>query len=103
MKKISVVVSVYNEELSLNKFYQVTEKILESCAWDYEMIFVNDGSVDRSIEILKEFAAINSKVKVVNFSRNFGHEAAMIAGIDYSTGDGIVCMDAVHSRYYPKV
>ena len=53
-KKISVVVSVYNEELSLNKFYQVTEKILESCAWDYEMIFVNDGSVDRSIEILKE-------------------------------------------------
>ena len=54
MKKISVVVSVYNEELSLNKFYQVTEKILESCAWDYEMIFVNDGSVDRSIEILKE-------------------------------------------------
>ena len=94
MKKISVVVSVYNEELSLNKFYQVTEKILESCAWDYEMIFVNDGSVDRSIEILKEFAAINSKVKVVNFSRNFGHEAAMIAGIDYSTGDGIVCMDA---------
>lgn len=68
MKKISVVVSVYNEELSLNKFYQVTEKILESCAWDYEMIFVNDGSVDRSIEILKEFAAINSKVKVVNFS-----------------------------------
>lgn len=94
MKKISVVVSVYNEELSLNKFYQVTEKILESCAWDYEVIFVNDGSVDRSIEILKEFAAINSKVKVVNFSRNFGHEAAMIAGIDYSTGDGIVCMDA---------
>ena len=94
MKKISVVVSVYNEELSLNKFYQVTEKILESCAWDYEMIFVNDGSVDRSIEILKEFAEINSKVKVVNFSRNFGHEAAMIAGIDYSTGDGIVCMDA---------
>ena len=58
------------------------------------MVFVNDGSSDRSIDILRSFANINSKVKVVNFSRNFGHEAAMIAGIDYATGDGIVCMDA---------
>ena len=87
-------VSVYNEELSLKHFYEVTVQVLENLEWDYEMVFVNDGSSDRSIDILRSFANINSKVKVVNFSRNFGHEAAMIAGIDYATGDGIVCMDA---------
>lgn len=93
-KKITTVVSVYNEELSLKHFYEVTVQVLEILEWDYEMVFVNDGSSDRSIDILRSFANINSKVKVVNFSRNFGHEAAMIAGIDYATGDGIVCMDA---------
>lgn len=93
-KKITTVVSVYNEELSLKHFYEVTVQVLENLEWDYEMVFVNDGSSDRSIDILRSFADINSKVKVVNFSRNFGHEAAMIAGIDYATGDGIVCMDA---------
>lgn len=93
-KKISVVVSVYNEELALNKFYTETVKVLEQLSWDYELIFVNDGSQDSSYSIMSELAQQNTKVKTVNFSRNFGHEAAMIAGIDYSTGDGIVCMDA---------
>lgn len=93
-RKISVVVSVYNEELSLNSFFDATTGVLEKCPWDYELIFVNDGSVDGSIELLKRFAEENEKVKVVDFSRNFGHEAAMIAGIDHATGDGIVCMDA---------
>ena len=93
-KKITTVVSVYNEELSLKHFYEVTVQVLENLEWDYEMVFVNDGSSDSIIDILRSFANINSKVKVVNFSRNFGHEAAMIAGIDYATGDGIVCMDA---------
>ena len=54
---------------------------------------MNDGSRDQSLSILKEFAASDEKVKIVNFSRNFGHEAAMIAGLDYAGGDGIVCMD----------
>ena len=84
-KKLSVVVSCYNEELALRQFYAETSKVLKSLSWDYELIFVNDGSQDGSIEILKELA---------DFSRNFGHEAAMIAGMDYSSGDGIVCMDA---------
>ena len=95
-KKISVVVSVYNEELVLREFYQETGKILKTLPahWDYELIFVNDGSRDKSMEILKELADHDVRVKVVNFSRNFGHEAAMIAGIDHASGDGIVCMDA---------
>ena len=93
-KKLSVVVSCYNEELALRQFYAETSKVLKSLSWDFELIFVNDGSQDGSIEILKELASGDEKVKVVDFSRNFGHEAAMIAGMDYSSGDGIVCMDA---------
>lgn len=91
---LSVVVSVYNEEQALPLFYQTTKPILESLIWDYELIFVNDGSADQSLAILKDLAVQDEKVKVVGFSRNFGHEAAMIAGIDYAKGDAIVCMDA---------
>lgn len=93
-KIISIVVSVYNEEGSLQSFYQTTSSILEECLWDYELIFVNDGSKDKSLVILEQFADSDPKVKVINFSRNFGHEAAMIAGIDHAKGNGIVCMDA---------
>ena len=91
---LSVVVSVYNEEEALAQFYQVTEGILNTISWDYELVFVNDGSRDQSLSILNRLADNNPKVKVVSFSRNFGHEAAMIAGLDYSQGDGIICMDA---------
>lgn len=94
MKKLSVVVSVYNEGLGLEQFYAHTKPILESLSWDYELIFVNDGSRDNSLDLLKGFAAADDKVVVVNFACNRGHEAAMIAGIDHSTGDGVVCMDA---------
>ena len=95
-KLLSVVVSVYNEELALREFYLETGRILNAlpAPWTYELLFVNDGSVDGSLKILREFAKGNPRVKVVNFSRNFGHEAAMIAGIDYARGDGVICMDA---------
>ena len=95
MKKVlSVVVSVYNEEQALPAFYETTRPILESLTWDYELLFVDDGSRDRSISILEKLAEENSRVKVISFSRNFGHEAAMIAGVDWASGDGVVCMDA---------
>lgn len=95
-KLLSVVVSVYNEEPALREFFGETGNILGGlpAGWDYELLFVNDGSRDQSLSILREFASSDSRVKVVNFSRNFGHEAAMIAGIDYASGDGIICMDA---------
>lgn len=95
--RLSVVVSVYNEEKALRDFYRETNKVLEqieTLGWEHELVFVNDGSKDQSLNILEELAGMDKNVKVVSFSRNFGHEAAMIAGIDYSTGDGIICMDA---------
>lgn len=91
---LSVVVSVYNEEAVLEQFYKAAAEVLKDVAWDYELLFVNDGSRDRSLEILTSLADRDPHVKVISFSRNFGHEAAMIAGIDYSRGDGIICMDA---------
>lgn len=94
MKKISIIISVYNEEAALEEFYRTARPMFEELSWDYELIFVNDGSADRSLSILKRFAAENPRVKVINFSRNFGHEAAMLAGLDYSEGDALVCMDA---------
>ena len=93
-KMLSVVVSVYNEKEALPMFYETAKPILDALSWDYELVFVNDGSQDGSLEVLKAFAKSDERVKVVSFSRNFGHEAAMIAGIDYARGDGIVCMDA---------
>lgn len=91
---LSVVVSVYNEEQALEAFYRAAVAVLRELSWDYELIFVNDGSTDASLSILCGLAAGDDRVKVICFSRNFGHEAAMIAGLDYSRGDGVVCMDA---------
>lgn len=93
-KTLSVVVSCYNEELAIDRFYEETAGILNNLPWDYELIFVNDGSQDKTMDKLISLAEADKKVRVISFSRNFGHEAAMIAGLDYSSGDGIVCMDA---------
>ena len=93
-KKISIIVSVYNEEEVLFEFYRETIKVLLLIDNPYEIIFVNDGSVDGSRGILFKIAKDDENVKIVHFARNFGHEAAMIAGIDNASGDYLVCMDA---------
>ena len=93
-KTISIVISVYNEEKALHEFYREATPVFEALPWNYELIFVNDGSADASGQILAELAAADPRVRVINFSRNFGHEAAMLAGLDHSSGEGIVCMDA---------
>ena len=94
MKKISIVISVYNEEKVLELFFNRFKEMCQTWKWDYELICVNDGSFDDSLLILKKYAAVDKKIKVISFSRNYGHEAAMIAGIDNAEGEGIVCMDA---------
>ena len=93
-RTISVVVSVYNEEEALEDFFRETSRVLEETGWDWELIFVNDGSADASLFVLKRLAAQDKRVKLVSFSRNFSHEAAMIAGMDFSSGEVVVCMDA---------
>ena len=94
MKTVTVVVSVYNEEQALPQFFEAVKTVLDQAVWDYELLFVNDGSTDGSLELLERMAASDGRVKLVSFSRNFGHEAAMIAGLDYSSGDLVICMDA---------
>lgn len=93
MSKLSVVISTYNEESVLPLFYDAFKEAASSLPWEWELIFVDDGSTDATSSLLATFAKEDGRIKVIEFSRNFGHEAAMIAGIDYATGDGIVCMD----------
>ncbi|MCX7679385.1 MAG: glycosyltransferase family 2 protein [Spirochaetes bacterium] len=91
---ISIILPVYNEEENISLQYQHIVESLKPFALNYEIIFVDDGSQDRSVEILQEIARKDKRVKLVIFRRNFGQTAAMAAGIDYSSGDIIVFMDS---------
>lgn len=93
VKKVSVVIPVFNEEENVPILYERLKEVLEGIPYDYEIIFVNDGSTDRTGEILEEIAKKDPKVKVIEFARNFGQTPAMVAGMDYATGDVIVTMD----------
>ena len=95
MKKISLVIPMYFEELVANECYERTSKVLKNLNnYDYEILFVNDGSKDKTLEILEEIAKKDDKVKVISFSRNFGHQAAVTAGLKEAKGDAIVIIDA---------
>ena len=97
MEKISVVVSCYNEEKALPLFYEEMERVRKQDfdgIVDFEYIFVDDGSKDNTIQIMKELHSKDSKVRYVSFSRNFGKEAAMYAGLEASKGDYVTLMDA---------
>ena len=95
MKKVSVVIPMYYEEEVANECYNRMKKVLESIEnYDYELVFVNDGSKDKTLSILEEIARKDEKAKVISFSRNFGHQAAVTAGLKFVTGDAIVIIDA---------
>ena len=94
MKKISIIVPCYNEEQAIPYFYEEITKVARDMKNDFEFIFVNDGSKDKTIEIVKEYAKKDKRVKFIHFSRNFGKEAAMYAGLELSTGDYVAIMDA---------
>jgi glycosyltransferase involved in cell wall biosynthesis len=91
---LTVIVPVHNEEENLDKFLASLMAVLEREQYRYEVIFVDDGSTDRSATVLGAIAEQNSQCKVVRFRRNFGQTAAMMAGLDFSSGDVIVPIDA---------
>ena len=93
IKTISVVIPVYNEEENLKPLYGELKEVLKSLPYEYEIIFVDDGSTDGSYEILKKLALEDKKVKVIRFRRNYGQTAAMYAGFQYAQGDVIITMD----------
>lgn len=95
MKKISIIIPSYNEEESIPLLYERIKKVIDDMQkYKFEVLFVNDGSKDKTIEIIKELRKNDDRICYVDLSRNFGKERAMIAGIDYATGDCIIFMDA---------
>ena len=93
-KKISVVVPVHSEEEVINEFYRRLKSVLiEIKGYDHEMIFVNDGSTDSTLEKLIKLNEIDPSVKVIDLSRNFGHQLAITSGIDAANGDAVVIID----------
>lgn len=92
-KIISVVLPVYNEKLNIIPMYDMLLNVIAKVQGVPELIFVNDGSNDNSLEILRELAEKDNNVKVLSFTRNFGHQAAITAGLDIAMGDCVVTMD----------
>lgn len=95
MKKISIIIPAYNEEESLPYLYERLTKLIDQIKdYEFEILFINDGSKDRTLEMVKEYRKQDNRFSYVNLSRNFGKEVAMIAGLDYAVGDAVVFMDA---------
>ena len=95
MKKITIIIPAYNEEESLPHLYERLEKLMSSMEhYEFEILFVNDGSKDNTINLIKAYREKDNRISYVDFSRNFGKEIAMVAGLDYATGDCVIFMDA---------
>ncbi len=93
-KLLSVVVPVYNEQEVIDETYRRLSAVFKDYSMDVEYIFINDGSKDNTYFKLKEIASGNKEVRVINFARNFGHQIAITAGMDYAKGDAVVIIDA---------
>lgn len=95
MKKITILVPAYNEEESLPLLYERVSKIMNDMKdYEFELLFVNDGSKDNTLNEIKKLREQDKRISYVDFSRNFGKEIGMIAGLDYATGDCVIIMDA---------
>ncbi|WP_343003016.1 glycosyltransferase family 2 protein [Intestinibacter bartlettii] len=91
---LSIIVPCYNEGESIKYTYQEIKKVLNNINIQHEIVFINDGSKDNTLQILKNIGQNDKSVKYISFSRNFGKEAGMLAGLEYITGDCVVIMDA---------
>lgn len=96
MKKVSVVIPMYYEQEVVDVCYKKVKKVLEELKekYEHEIIFINDGSKDKTLDILQDIAKVDKNVKIISFSRNFGHQAAVTAGLKYVTGNAIIIIDA---------
>ena len=95
MKKVSVLIPAYNEEKSLPKLYDSLSNVMNNnSAYDWEIFFVNDGSKDRTLSIIKNYREKDNRISYIDLSRNFGKEVAMLAGFDHVSGDCMIIMDA---------
>lgn len=94
MKRLSLVIPVFNEAEALAPLLQSLRFVLAGLPYEHEIVFVDDGSRDGSRRLLAEAAAADPCIKVLGFSRNFGHQAAITAGLDFAGGDAVVVMDA---------
>ena len=94
MKKVSLIIPCFNEQEALPFFYKEASKVMQNLNYDYEFLFINDGSKDDTLKILKNFSLNDSHVKYISFSRNFGKESAMYAGFCNASGDFVAVLDA---------
>ena len=90
---ISIVTPVYNEEDNVVFFHEEITKVMETTGMDYELIYVNDGSKDRTDELIRALAEKDSHVRAITFARNFGHQTAITCGMDFARGDAVITMD----------
>ena len=94
-KLITILVPAYNEQDVLNMLYERLSNLMNSTSdYDFEVLFVNDGSKDNTLEIIKNMRMHDSRICYLNLSRNYGKETAMIAGLDYAKGDAVIIIDA---------
>ena len=95
MKKISIIIPAYNEQESIPYLNERLDQLMKQMNnYEFEILFVNDGSKDKTLEMIKDLRKKDKRICYVDFSRNFGKEIAMIAGLDYATGDCVIFMDA---------
>lgn len=92
--RYSIVAPIYNEEGNIQLLYDRISAVMESTGESWELVTINDGSRDRSLELLQELHMKDPRVKVLNFARNFGHQIAVTAGLDHTSGDAVVVIDA---------
>lgn len=90
---ISIVTPVYNEEDNVVFFHEEITNVMKTTGMDYELIYVNDGSKDRTDELIRELAEKDSHVRAITFARNFGHQTAITCGMDFARGDAVITMD----------
>ena len=94
-KLITILVPAYNEEDVLHMLYDRLLNLMNSVTnYDFEILFINDGSKDNTLNIIKELRSVDKRVCYLNLSRNYGKETAMMAGLDYSKGDAVIIIDA---------